>query len=408
MNIFVINQGSSSIKCSLYFFDQLPKSYEKPLWEAKLEWKNRFEDLFFIVEKIGGTKQELKLDFSSEEALWDDIFHALTSKESGALSSLEEIDVIGHRIVHGGGEFTKSVLVKGEVLEKIDTFSKLAPLHNLSEISTIRLLEKKLPNVLQIAVFDTAFHHTLSQVASIYPVPYEWYQKGIRRYGFHGISFQYCLKRLKSLSRKDPDSLKIMICHLGSGASLCAIKEGKSIDTTMGFTPLEGLMMDTRSGSIDPGIVLHLLREKSPEELTKDLYERSGLLGVSGSSSDMRDIVAKSLEGDVRSTLAFNLYENRLKSLIGSMVASLEGIDLLVFTGGIGENTPLLRSNIARAFSFLGMRIDSAKNEEVSKEDRVLSTKDSKVEIVLIHTREDFEIARECFLLVGSQIKGKE
>ncbi len=322
MKILSLNRGSSSIKCSLYELDSFPDQFVEPIWEDKIEDKELTKEMF----------------------------------------PKEKIDCIGHRIVHGGEKYTKSVLIDSDVKEEIKKLGSLAPLHNLADLEGIEMLEKLFPGVPQVAVFDTAFHHTLPPEAYTYPGPYEWVAQGIRKYGFHGISFQYCTRVV--------GHGKVVICHLGSGASLCALKDGKSIDTTMGFTPLDGLMMDTRSGSVDPGILLHLLKSKTPEELSKELYEKSGLLGVSGISSDMRDILKSD---SARARLTLDVYIHRLCSCIGSMVAALGGLDVLVFTGGIGENSEEIREEVVSRLSFLSPKV------------------------LTVHTQEEFEIARECY-----------
>jgi len=363
MKIFVLNRGSSNIKCSLYEFKDLPEVPVEPIWQAQ----GNNEDLTKIIKTV----------------------------------SKQDIDVIGHRIVHGGKFFQGSVIIDQKVKEKIGSLAELAPLHNFSELESIETLEKIFPNIPQIAIFDTVFHQTLQNASKIYPGPYKWFEEGIQRYGFHGISFQYCSKRAAQILNKELNSLKMVVCHLGSGASLCAIQDSKSIDTTMGFTPLEGLMMNTRSGTIDPGIILYLLEKKqlTAQEIAKQLYEDSGLLGISGNNVFI-DIIEKSQQGDVRSTLALEIYLHRLNSLIGSMIASLQGIDALVFTAGIGENVPWIREKVCECFSFLGMKIDRSKNASPGSEDCLISDPYSKIKVLLIHTKEAFEIAKECWKLL--------
>lgn len=339
MKILVLNQGSSSLKCSIFDFSAYPNEHIEPVWETKIEWKN--------VQESRARKLRSQLKGKS-------------------------IDCIGHRIVHGGSRYKKSVLIDRQVKKEIRRFSDLAPLHNLADLEGIEILESLFPGKPQIAVFDTAFHHTLPLSAAIYPGPYKWAQMQIQRYGFHGISYQYCSQKAAQMLGKMPE--RMVICHLGSGASLCAIKKGKSIDTTMGFTPLEGLMMDTRSGTVDPGILLYLLKKKNLEALTRELYEKSGLLGLSGISSDMRDILEKAEQGHMRANLALNVYVHRLISLIGSMVTSLGGLDVLVFTAGIGENAPSIRKQVTDRLAFLG-----------------------HFKVLVIQTQEAFEIARECW-----------
>lgn len=356
MRILALNSGSSSIKCALYQFPEVTS----PIWKKKIEWKN--------VQEV-----------SFEEKLLP-------------LLEDKEIDCIGHRIVHGGTKYRKSVVIDEEVKQEISRLASLAPLHNSVDLAGIAFFEKHFPKLPQIAVFDTAFHHTLPPFAYIYPGPFEWIKMGIQKFGFHGINFQYCTKKAFEMLKSKTE--KMVICHLGSGASLCAVQDGKSIDTTMGFTPLEGLMMDTRSGTVDPGILLYLLQRKKVEELTHELYEKSGLLGLSGISSDMRDILEAVGKGDERAQLSIEVYLHRLVSMIGSMVASLGGLDVLVFTAGIGENAPFIRKQVCDRLAFLGIELDEPKIEG----DRILSSTLSKVKVLLIQSQEALEIARECWI----------
>lgn len=399
MKILVLNCGSSSLKCYLYHFSSLPKQPIAPLWEAHLQWKNRFASPFLKIKNHLGQQDSKEIRTSSTTSALKQLIHQLYQGKTAILDSLDEVDVIGHRIVHGGKFFKETTYINAKVKAKIRLLNELAPLHNLADLEGIEVMEALFKNKPQFAVFDTAFHHTLPKEAAVYPGPYKWYKEGIQRYGFHGISFGYCAWRSSALLKQELKEIKLLICHLGSGASLCAVKEGISIDTTMGFTPLEGLMMDTRSGSVDPGILLYLLNKKkiSPKTLYKILYHESGLLGISGISSDMRDILMKESKGDPRAALTLEIYLHRLSSLIGSMIASLKGIDTLVFTAGIGENAPLIRKRICQTFSFLGLTLDESKNALSHSEDAILSSADSKVKILLIHTQEAFEIARECW-----------
>jgi len=399
MKVFVLNRGSSTIKCFLYDFKKAPRQLISPLWEAHLQWKNNFEEPFLTIKNEQGANHSETIKEKTAGLALRYLMHFLFEGKTAVLSSLNEIDVIGHRIVHGGKYFKESVHVTPHVKEQIHLLSELAPLHNLSELEGVEILEQLLEKTPQIAVFDTAFHHTLPKAAQIYPGPYRWYEEGIQRYGFHGISFQYCSRRGAEMLNCDLNGLRMVICHLGSGASLCAIKNGKSIDTTMGFTPLEGLMMDTRCGSIDPGILLYLLekKKKTLRELSSELYKESGLLGISGISSDMQDVIEKSLNGNPRAAVALDIYTHRLNTLIGSMIAALKGLDVLIFTAGIGENAPLIRERVCDNFSFLEMELDKIKNEKISSEDRELSTEKSKIKALLIHTQEAFQIACECW-----------
>jgi len=399
VKIFVLNRGSSSIKCDVYEFVNLPHKPIQPLWKARLQWKNSFEEATLKIKNDKGEEYVEKIRERSAGQALPYLIKFLVEGKVAILTSLKEIEMIGHRIVHGGREFKKSVPIDTKVKEKILQLSELAPLHNLPELQGIEILEKFFRGVPQVAVFDTAFHHSLPKKAAIYPGPYEWYEQGIQRYGFHGISFQYCAKRAGEILKQDLRSRKTVICHLGSGASLCAVKEGKSVDTTMGFTPLEGLMMDTRSGSIDPGIILYLQdkKKKSSKEVAHELYKKSGLFGVSGASSDMRDILEKSERGNPRATLALDIYIHRLNACIGSMIASLQGLDVLIFAAGIGENASFIREKVCENFSFLDLKLDRAKNQLSSTKDRDLSARGSKVKLLVIHTEEAFEIARECW-----------
>ncbi len=391
MNIFVLNRGSSSIKCNLYTFQTAPRECVPSIWDAHLKWKGIFEEPVLTIKDAQGKEfTKVLVCKTAVEALE----YLLTSLP-------QTIDAIVHRIVHGGDWFTQSVFITKDVKEKIRLLSELAPLHNLPELEGIEVLERRFPDIPQIATFDTAFHYTLPKYARIYPIPHAWSEEGIRRYGFHGMSFQYCSQRAAELLRCNLNALKMVICHLGSGASLCAIKEGKSIDTTMGFTPLDGLMMDTRSGSIDPGIILYLLKKKTPREISDALYNSSGLLGVSEFSSDMHDIIERNEANDDRAKLALEVYLHRLTALIGSMLVALEGMDVLVFTAGIGENAPLIRKRACEAFSFLDIEIDPVLNQLIEKQDRILSKSTSRVQVLLIHTQEAYEMAKECWKIMS-------
>lgn len=367
MKILVLNRGSSSIKCSVYDLDTLPEEPQEPIWEDKIEWKNIYNQ---------GSNQ-------IEEA-----FRSLFKKM--------KIDCIGHRIVHGGKKYKQSVRIDPKVKAEIRNLSGLAPLHNAQDLEGIEILEKLFPGVPQVAVFDTSFHRTMPHAAKWYGGPYRWVEEGIERYGFHGISFQYCARQVPKILGKKIG--RMVVCHLGSGASLCAIEHGKSVDTTMGFTPLEGLMMDTRSGSVDPGILLYLIKEKgkSAEELSEELYEKSGLLGFSGISSDMRDILKGADEGNQRAAATLEVYIHRLISAIGSMAAVLGGIDALIFTAGIGENASQIREKVCKRLSFLGISLSDSKNNTATS-DSEISEPNSKVKVAVIQTQEAFEIARECW-----------
>lgn len=379
MKIFVINCGSSSIKSSFFCFKNGAISC---LWNIHFDWKDKEKNPLLIIQDEKGEKKTVEFLSNRMEDILEDL-----------KQRIQEADMIGHRIVHGGKIYKEAVIIDESVKKNIQKFSKLAPLHNQYDFEAIEFFEKHFPKLKQVAVFDTAFHHTMEEKAYVYPGPFEWIQQGIVRYGFHGTSFQYCFRKVSELL--ESENLKMVICHLGSGASLCAIENGKSVDTTMGFTPLEGLMMDTRSGTVDPGILLYLLQEHKMdiESLSKLLYSQSGLLGLSGISSDMRTIEEKAMQNDPRAKLSIDVYIHRLISQIGAMIATLKGIDALVFTAGIGENSMLVRQKVCTALQFLGAEIDS--NLEVDK-DMIISSNRSKFKILVIHTQEAEEIALQC------------
>jgi acetate kinase len=379
----------------------MPKETISPRWQGQLRWPGHGNDASLEVKNDQGQSHRGSIKIRSIKGILSRILRCIYREKTAVLSSLSEIDIIGHRIVHGGPH-KKSTPLTNEVKEVIRRYAELAPQHNTVELQIVDGCQQLMPDITQVGVFDTAFHRTLSKAASIYPGPYQWFEDGIRRYGFHGISFQYCVERCQQLLDKDISPLKIIICHLGAGASLCAVKEKKSYDTTMGFTTLDGLMMATRPGSLDPGIFLYLLKhkKKSLKELSDDLYRNSGLLGISGYSADMSDILEAHLRDHQRAKLAFDIYLHRLTGSIGSMMASLQGLDILVFSGGIGENSPLLRKEVCRRLAFTGLRLDQEKNSAASDQDSELSHRDSSGNVLLIHTCEELEIAKECLRVI--------
>lgn len=326
------------------------------------------------------------------------LLHALTSGKASALSDKSEIAVVGHRIVNGGRDYAQPTVITPEVKAAIQRMAVFAPLHNRVELEGIELIEKEFGSVPQVAVFDTAFHSKLPLSAAVYPGPYEWFERGIRRFGFHGINHEYCAGRAAQLLGKPLASLKLVTCHLGNGCSLAAIQNGSSIDTTMGFTPLEGLMMGTRSGSVDPGILTYLMREKkmTGQALDDLLNKKSGLLGVSGISGDMREIVSAIKKGHQRAKLAFDIFVHRLQTAIGAMTAALDGIDVLVFTAGIGENSSEVREAACANLRFLGLQLDPAKNT-TSHPDQDIAAASSTVRVLVIRAQEDWAIARDCW-----------
>ncbi|MFB2938516.1 acetate kinase [Aerosakkonemataceae cyanobacterium BLCC-F154] len=402
MKILVLNAGSSSQKSCLYALKEeaLPVQPPSPLWEAQIDWTHHEGVAELKVKTIHGAilKEELKAESRQETVEY--MLQTLWQGETKVIDNLAEIDCVGHRVVHGGDKYHESTLISQEVKDAIANFAKFAPVHNPANLQGIEAIENILgEKVPQIAVFDTAFHAKMPEEAIVYPLPYEFYQHGIRRYGFHGISHQYVSQRAAQLLGKDLTSLKLVTCHLGNGCSLAAVKNGHSIDTTMGFTPTAGLMMGTRSGDIDPGIIIDLLRRGHTGEQIDDIFNRrSGFLGLSGVSADMRLIEQAIAQGNARAKLAYDVYVHILRSFIGAMIATLSGIDALVFTAGVGENAADLRADVCESFEFFGLKIDVEKNNH-KPVDRDISTPDSSVKILVIHTQEDWAIAQECIRL---------
>lgn len=400
MKVLVLNAGSSSQKSCLYEIPDhtMPNQTPQPLWEGKVNWtQDRGVAEIEVKTATGQTLQE-SIYGDSRRAHVAYLLYTLTRGATKVIDQLSEINVVGHRVVHGGQEYRKSVIITQDVKSKISSLSSLAPAHNPAAVEGIEAIEQSLGDVTQVAVFDTGFHATLPDAAAIYPGPYEWVEQGIRRYGFHGISHQYCSGRAAQILNRDLASLKLITCHLGNGCSLAAIKKGRSIDTTMGFTPLDGLMMGSRSGAIDPGILIHLLRQSnySAERLDYVLNKASGLRGISGVSSDLPQVIAAIAQGDYRAQLAWDMYVHRLRSGIGSMLASLEGLDALVFTAGVGEKSPGIRQAACEAFGFLGLKIDPAKNQQQPL-DQDIATEDSTIRVLVIKTQEDWAIAQQCW-----------
>jgi acetate kinase len=406
MKILVLNSGSSSQKSCLYDIgNTLPPNPPAPTWEGKIEWNGDHADIHAQNSQGAQLKDCVKVASRSDaiECLLD----TLWSGKLRVLSAPSEIDAVGHRVVHGGKSLQEPTAITPEVKSAIARMSVFAPLHNRAELEGIKIVDKRIGTVLQVAVFDTGFHSRLPEPAAVYPGPYEWLAQGIRRYGFHGINHQYCAERTAQLLGRNLLSLKLVTCHLGNGCSLAAIREGRSIDTTMGFTPLEGLMMGTRSGSVDPGIMTYLMRHGgfTGHQLDEMLNTRSGLLGISGVSGDMRQVVATMKDGHPRSKLAFDIFVHRLQAGIGAMIAVLEGIDVLVFTAGIGENSPDVRWAACANFRFLGLKLDPVKNAQASV-DQDISLSDSAVRVLTICAQEDWAIARDCWRLISARSQG--
>src|SRR5881275_861195 len=402
MKVLVLNSGSSSQKVCLFDLAEiLPDDPPGCLWEAKIEWDG--ESAAIAIKNSDGEVQRAQVPISSRGEALKHLLGNLWNGRERLLSQPTDIDLVGHRVVHGGPEYEEPMLITPEVRARIAGASAFAPLHNRAELEGMETVEKLLGPVPQVAVFDTGFHRKMPLPAVVYPGPYEWFTGGIRRYGFHGINHQYCAERAAKLLRKSLTSLKLVTCHLGNGCSLAAIREGHSIDTTMGFTPLEGLMMGTRSGSIDPGILTYLMRQGhvDSQEIDDLLNNESGLLGISGISGDMRDILAAMKRGHSRARLAFDIYIHRLRAGIGAMAAALGGIDVLVFSAGVGENSAEVRDAACKQLAFLGLKLDDAANVQGAP-DADIAASDSPVRVLVIRAQEDWAIARECWKLTST------
>src|SRR6476661_780469 len=397
--ILVCNAGSSSLKFSLFDAED-----EVLLVDGGIDWLKKPARLVFRAANQPQIREELKLEKHADAVAR--ILDDLQAGASAALQSPDALRAVGHRVVHGGDRYTSAVRINAEVKRTIEELTELAPLHNPPSLEGINAVEQALPKVPQIAAFDTAFHSTLSEAARTYPLPQKWTRQwGIRRYGFHGLSHSYCSSEVaKRIRRQD---LRLVIAHLGNGASVSAVRDGVCVDTSMGFTPMEGLMMATRSGSVDPGILIYLLRHKGldAEALDKALNHESGLLGISSISSDLRQILLQ-LPHNPDARLAVEVYVHRIVKTIGAMAATLGGIDALVFTAGVGEGSPEIRKRVCEKLKYLGLELDPAANE-TCKPDADISMPASKARIVVIATREDLTIMRETRRLIGSSINGR-
>ncbi|MCS7202420.1 MAG: acetate kinase [Dictyoglomus sp.] len=396
MKILVLNCGSSSVK-----YQVLNMENENILAKGLAE-RIGLENSR-IVHQFNNNKKIINIDLPNHKKAIEIILNLLIDKENGVLESLREIDAIGHRVVHGGETFFESTLVDEDTYKKLKECENLAPLHNPYHIQGVDACLSLLPDVPQVLVFDTSFHQTIPREAYLYALPYEWYEKyKIRRYGFHGTSHLYVSRRVAELMGRPVEDLKIITCHLGNGASITAIKNGKSIDTSMGYTPLEGLVMGTRCGDIDPAIPLIIMdKEKiSPKEMDNILNKKSGILGISGISNDFRDVEECAEKGDPKAKLALQIFAYRVKKYIGAYYAILGGLDALVFTAGVGERSPIIRRMVCENMEHLGIKIDIDKNE-VKGEERKISTEDSKVQVWIIPTNEELMIARETVKLIN-------
>jgi acetate kinase len=397
VKILVINCGSSSIKYQLFDMTK-----ETELARGLVE-KIGTESAI-VKHHVPGKEEHVETEeILDHRAGINRVMQLLLHPDYGVIQSPEEVAAVGHRVVHGGEYFSEAVVITSEVRQAIRHTFDLAPLHNPPNLLGIDAAQSQLPHAIHVAVFDTAFHQTMPEYAYMYPLPRVLYQRHkIRRYGFHGTSHKYVSLRAAEWMKRPIEELKIVSCHIGNGASICAIQGGKSIDTSMGMTPLEGLMMGTRCGSIDPAIVPYVIAKEDLTlgEVLSMMNKHSGLLGISGLSSDLREVTEAMFEGNPQAKLAIDMYVYRIRKMIGAFVAAMNGIDVLVFTAGVGENASLIREKVCEGLTFFGIQLDREKNAEQSKEERRISTSDSKVDVLVIPTNEELMIAREAKHLV--------
>lgn len=398
MKILVSNAGSSSLKYQLINMDDGQVIAKGVCGRIGIGGE-------ISHKTFDGRKFESDCDFPTHTEAFQKVVELLISKEYGVIQSMDEISAVGHRVVQGAEYFSESVLITPEVIDVIRKVSDLAPLHNPAHILAIQACEKVLdPSTPQVAVFDTAFHQTMPPKAFLYGVPYEYYEKyNIRKYGFHGTSHRFVSNRLAALLGKDIKNLKIITCHLGNGSSITAIDGGKSVDTTMGFTPLDGLLMGTRSGAVDPSVVTYIIEKENltPAQMSDLLNKKSGYLGVSGVSSDDRDLKAAAEEGNKRAQITREIQSYQIKKYIGSYAAAMGGVDAIVFTGGIGEHNAELRYNVCSDMEFMGIAIDADKNEEMNAKEAKVSAENSKVQVWVIPTNEELLIAQDTEKIVN-------
>lgn len=395
MHILVINCGSSSLKYQL-----INSMSEEVL--AKGICERIGIDGLMTYQPEGGAKEKTERAMPTHTEAIKLVLQALTNEKTGVIKNLSEVGAVGHRVVHGGEKFTSSCIINEESLKAIEECNELAPLHNPANLIGIRACQELMPGVPMVAVFDTAFHQTMPDTAYMYGLPYEYYEKyKVRRYGFHGTSHSFVSKRTAEILGKPYEALKIIVCHLGNGASLSAVDGGKSVDTSMGLTPLEGLLMGTRSGDIDPAILEYLMKKENLDidAMLDVLNKKSGLQGVSGLSSDSRDLEDAAEKGNQRAKLALNIFDYRVVKYIGAYAAAMNGVDAIVFTAGIGENSADMRSAVCSRLTYLGVKMDEELNK-VRGVERIISTPDSRVKVLIVPTNEELAIARETLSLV--------
>ncbi len=397
MKILVLNCGSSSIKYKLFEMET-----KEVLAQGGIE-KIGLPGSFLKFTLPNGEKKILEKDIPEHTIGVEFIFQTLTNAEYGAIKSLDELDAVGHRMVHGGERFSESVILNEEVIEAFKACNDLAPLHNPANLKGVNAVSALLPNIPQVGVFDTAFHQTMPAHAYMYAVPYELYEKyGVRRYGFHGTSHRYVSQRVCEYLGIPVEGSRIITCHVGNGGSISAVKDGKCIDTTMGLTPLEGLMMGTRSGDIDGGAVTFIMEKEGLDAtgISNLLNKKSGLAGVSCISSDMREVASAAQEGNERARLAIDMYFYRIKKYIGAYAAAMGGVDVILFTGGVGENQSDCRETACEGLEFMGVKIDKELNQTIHGDEAIISTQDSKVKVVVIPTDEELMIASDTLALL--------
>lgn len=396
MNILVLNCGSSSVKYKL-----IEIKANKILAEGGIE-KIGLPDAFNKF-KFNGKKIEQPLDITDHQGAIKAILENLTSADYGCIKSYDEIDAVGHRIVHGGEKFSKSMLISDDVIAMIKECYSIAPLHNPVNMAGVEAISSVLPQVPQVGVFDTAFHQTMPQKAYMYAIPYNYYKEDhVRRYGFHGTSHRYVSQRVCEFLGVKPEEQRIITCHIGNGASISAVLNGKSIDTSMGLTPTEGLMMGTRTGDIDPGAMLFLMEKHnlSAKEMLDIINKKSGVAGVTGISPDMREICAAADAGDEKAKLSLDMYAHRITKYIGAYAAEMNGVDIIVFTGGVGEHQQFTRADVCSTLGFMGVEIDEAVNNANNGDEEIISSTNSKVKVVVIPTDEEYMIAKDTEAIV--------
>lgn len=399
MKVLVLNCGSSSIKYKLF-----EMTTKEVLAQGGLE-KINLPDSFLKITLPNGEKKIFEREIKEHTAGVQFIFEILTDPVYGAVKDLHEINAVGHRVLHGGTKFSGSVLIDDAVIAAVEECCDLGPLHNPANLKGIYAVQKLLPEVPQVAVFDTAFHQTMPEHAYLYPLPYEYFEKyGIRRYGFHGTSHRYVSKRVCEFLNIPVEGSKIITCHIGNGGSIAAVKDGKCIDTTMGLTPLEGLMMGTRCGDIDGGAILYIMKKEglTPDQMSDLLNKKSGVLGVFKRSSDMRELEDAVAQNDPVAIRTENMYFYRITKYIGAYAAAMGGVDVILFTGGVGENQATARAGVCKTLEFLGVKIDAEKNKVRSKE-AIISTDDSKVKVVVIPTDEELMIATDTMDILANK-----